>query len=254
MAKTTRTAPAEQQEIAPAALMAALRERGAEAFDPVRFRFIEALARRSQAYRGEARRLLDQKLAQALTAYSARFEQARDELDSLLPGWISRFPDAADELRRLYALGDVKAVRRLVAERAEPGASQALADLVAQVAPRPAGPDLPALPQQAASPAAHGELKALSYFRDTWSKLSVEQQLTEALAQAPENAGPLNAHLLVLESLKRMRDISPAYLNRFISYVDALLWLDQANGFGMPAAKNAARAEKGKKKKSPTAT
>ena len=45
----------------------------------------------------------------------------------------------------------------------------------------------------------------------------------------PKNAAPLNSHHLVHRSLTLMRDLSPEYLDRFMSYVDALLWLDQAN-------------------------
>ena len=71
------------------------------------------------------------------------------------------------------------------------------------------------------------ELKAVRQFRSTWSKLSTQKQLTHALAQAPQNAGPINSHMLVLRSLALMRDISPDYLNRFMSYADTLLCLDQ---------------------------
>ena len=59
--------------------MAALRERGAQRFDPVRFRFIEALARRAAAHGGEVRRILDVRLAAALVEYGGRFDAARPE-------------------------------------------------------------------------------------------------------------------------------------------------------------------------------
>ena len=80
------------------------------------------------------------------------------------------------------------------------------------------------------------ELKSLRQFRSAWSKLGIEQQLSEALTQAPENAGPLNSHLLVLRALERMRDVSPGYLNPFMSYVDALLWLELVDVGGVGAA------------------
>jgi hypothetical protein len=35
--------------------------------------------------------------------------------------------------------------------------------------------------------------------------------------------------MLAIRSLSTMQDISPAYLNRFISYVDTLFWLEQAD-------------------------
>ncbi len=51
------------------------RARGADRVDPVRFRFIEAIARRAAAHDGEARRLLDEKLRALLAAY-------RDAIDA----------------------------------------------------------------------------------------------------------------------------------------------------------------------------
>ena len=50
------------------------------------------------------------------------------------------------------------------------------------------------------------------------------------------NAGPLNSHHLVHRALLLMRELSPEYLNRFMSYVDSLLWIDQANGSMAAAA------------------
>jgi hypothetical protein len=39
----------------------------------------------------------------------------------------------------------------------------------------------------------------------------------------------MNSQHLVLRSLQRMRDIAPDYLQGFMSYVDALIWLEQAD-------------------------
>jgi hypothetical protein len=72
------------------------------------------------------------------------------------------------------------------------------------------------------------ELRSIASFQDTWARLSTEQQLTQTLAQAPENAGPMNSQHLVLRSLQRMQDIAPDYLQCFMSYIDALIWLESA--------------------------
>ena len=92
-------------------------------------------------------------------------------------------------------------------------------------------------PQRKARPSAPRapELKSVAYFRNTWSKLSAEQQLTQTLAQAPENAGPMNSQHLVLRSLQVMRDVAPDYLQGFMSYVDTLIWLEHADPTRMPA-------------------
>jgi len=65
-------------------------------------------------------------------------------------------------------------------------------------------------------------------FKKQLSQLSVQKQVRQAMAQAPQNAGPINSHMLVLRSLGLMRDISPDYLNRFMAHVDTLLYLEEA--------------------------
>jgi hypothetical protein len=191
------------------AALAALRERGRDRADPVRFRFIEAMARRADAHGGDARRMLDERIAQLLAAYG----------DALTDR-----PEAAS------APQQASPVRGALAE---------LAEHIAQHAPAPAA----GLPSGGTTP----ELKAVAYYRSTWSKLSAERRLTQSLAKVPDNAGPLNSHHLVHRALILMRDLSPEYLNRFMSYVDALLWIDQANGSMAAAAASAPRTENSKK-------
>ncbi len=53
----------------------AWRQRGADRLDLVRFRFIEAMARRATAHEGEARRLLDERLGRLLAAHGAALEE-----------------------------------------------------------------------------------------------------------------------------------------------------------------------------------
>jgi hypothetical protein len=170
----------------------AWRERGDHRFDPVRFRFIEVLAGRAQAHGGEARRILDDKLAKLLAAYGEDLEKTR----------------CAD--------GDI------AGQQQDPLPRGALAELVEHINRHaPSAGDGPA-----------PELEALAYFRSTWSRLSADRRLTQSQALVPENAGPLNSHHLVHRSLTLMRELSPEYLSRFMSYVDALLWIDAAGGVG----------------------
>lgn len=92
------------------------------------------------------------------------------------------------------------------------------------------------------------ELRSAQRFRDTWSRICAEDEVTQAVEQGPENAGPLNSHRLVLRTLALMRDLSPDYLRRFLSHADTLLWLEQAQSQSRakpPAAKpKAARTKK----------
>ena len=186
-----------------AATIAALRQAGAERFDPVRWHYIEALARRAAQQPERVKRILEDKLAVALADLKSGIERAQHD------------------------------ARATIARSTAPQAGATLAELLRHIA-------------QHAPPAAastHGgarpELKAARYFSNTWSKLSVDRQVSSAIDQAPKNAGPLNSHFLVLRSLEIMRDISPDYLNRFTCYVDSLLCLDQAASLNKPASKPA---------------
>ena len=80
------------------------------------------------------------------------------------------------------------------------------------------------------SPSGHGRMDKprVALFRQQLGKISVQKQVTQAIAQAPQNAGPINSHMLVLRSLGLMRELSPDYLNRFMGYVDTLFFLDSA--------------------------
>lgn len=213
---------------------------GEARFDPVRWRYIEALARRGQQHHGAAKRLLDGKLAAAQADYRRRFEQTRSVAQITVEGLCEQFPDAADELRRLLASGDFGALKRYAA--ALENRHSPLADLSLYLAQQsmPEGGDGGAM-QTSGAP---GELKAIRQFRRTWSALAVDKQLAQAIEQAPDNAGPLNSQRLVLRSLALMREISPEYLRRFMSYADALLWLDQAGIKDKPAAKKSAPAKR----------
>jgi hypothetical protein len=227
----------------PAATLAALRAAGAAQIDPVRLRYLEALARRSRHPPGDAR------LAALLADYTARLDKARSEADTLLARACKQFPDDADVLTALHASGHFAQLRQRIARLEAARRAPLLADLVTHIDQRKRAdtPGTPASPTDDAD--APTDISSLAYFEKIWAELKVEQQLAEALAQAPENAGPLNSHLLALQSLKLMRDLSPGYLKRFVSYVDALLWLDQADNAGKPAPKSAAKGEKDKKRK-----
>lgn len=202
----------------------ALRSSGANERDPVRFAHLEALSRRVAAQPPAIRRPL---------------------------------------LARLDALASELAIATAPLETDNPAAAASpLADLLAYISQQAHAPH-GGLQPRAVAPATDGkappqsrkappgpELKAVAIFRDAWSRLSTEQQLTQTLAQAPENAGPMNSQHLVLRSLQVMRDIAPDYLQGFMSYVDTLIWLEQADPTRQVSSKSQA-GEGEKKAKSP---
>ena len=236
-------APACPEE-GPDAMLAALRAQGAERLDPVRFQFIEALARRADAMTGASRKQVEERLNQLLLEYGDRFTRARAGAAWTLAQGQERFPAAAPALAEHFQAGDFSGLRQRFAELEAQGAESPFAGLLARLGQLAADMPAPTAPLGAPVTAAQPtvELKAVQYFRDTWSQLSAEQQLAESLAQAPENAGPLNSHHLVLRALQTMREVSPDYLQHFLSYAETLLWLEQANPVTAPAAKASAKA------------
>jgi hypothetical protein len=214
------------------AAIGALRACGAQQMDPVRFRYIEALARRAATCDGALRDALDKKLGSAVAAYRAQHAQQQRALQQEVSVRADQHPDHAPRLQQLLASGEWSALRRQLAHLDAPTRVGPLAELLAALDGRhvlQASPtaDAAALAPPLAAGAA-SELKTLRDFRDTWTRLSVDRQLSRSQDKAPENPGPLNSHLLVLRALRRMQDISPAYLERFVGHVEALMWLDQA--------------------------
>jgi hypothetical protein len=189
--------------------IASLRQIGADQFDPVRLHYLQVLATRASAHQGKVKRILDGKLAQALTAFRDRFEQAQR--------------DAKDTIVTLKEHDPRASLGELVRYMAQHSPDHVEGGIDGHVGLR-------------------RELKTTHYFRNTWSKLSVDKQVMQAIKQAPKNAGPINSHMLVLRSLALMREISPDYLNRFTSYVDALLCLDQCDKAKQLTAKKATDA------------
>ena len=181
-----------------AATLAELRQAGAHQDDPVRFHFLETLCRRTRGQSAAVAAPLTEKLRQALAAYQQQRQAPQQQ-----------------------------PVAPAKTEQTNSGLADLLQALSAQ-------PDMATLPDNSVDSAVTAtgapavELKSVRYFRDTWAKLGVEQRVTQSFAKAPENAGPLNSHLLVLQALGRMRDEAPAYLQHFIAYADSLLWLQQA--------------------------
>ncbi|WP_175746562.1 DUF2894 domain-containing protein [Burkholderia pyrrocinia] len=194
------------------ATLDAWREQGADRLDPVRFHRIDALERRAAVLDGDARGLLDARLAMLIEGYSEV---------------VARADEAKAACGSAQATADAP-VRGAIAELVERLARDAQADR------RGLDPEL------------------VDYFRTMWSKVRTEQQYRQSLDQVPRNAGPLNSNSLVHRSLATMRELSPEYLQQFLSYVDALAWLEDLAGGGALPEKEAPRAKVSKPAKKAT--
>lgn len=198
--------------------LAALREAGAPRLDPVRMYYIESLWQRTQVAPPGVQRLLAARLQQAMADCRASLPRAQS---------VASKPGAP-------------ATRRAPAPAAPSPAPSPLAALNQHIRSRAQGSAVgtASAPMAGTAP----DMKSVQRFRDVWSHIAAEQQVSRAIVQGPENAGPLNSHRLVLRSLALMRSLSPDYLRRFLEHADALLWLDQAQQkLASPEGKPAAR-------------
>ncbi|UEP23460.1 DUF2894 domain-containing protein [Burkholderia ambifaria] len=188
------------------ATLDAWREQGADRLDPVRFHRLDALEKRAAAFDGDARALLDARLATLLEGFAELVARAGEAA-------------AASETQQAIAQAPARG---------------ALGGLIEQLA-RDAQAD-----RRGVDP------ELIDYFRTMWSKVRTEQQYRQSLDQVPRNAGPLNSNSLVHRSLATMRELSPEYLQQFLSYIDALAWLEDLAGGGAQPEKEAPRAKAAK--------
>ena len=195
------------QALTARAVLDAWRASGADRVDPLRFRLIDALDRRATAYVGPARQRLNERLAVLIRAYEAQLEGADEASDT------EGAPGA--------------------------GATGPLAELVNYLGHDSRDP----LGLRAAYP----ELPLLDEFRALWSRFSADRQVRQSQEQVHKNAGPLNSNQLVHRALSLMREMSPGYLQQFLSYTDALMWMEQMTAAAAPAAKESPRAGAAKK-------
>nr|WP_255595918.1 DUF2894 domain-containing protein [Achromobacter sp. ACM05] len=197
------------------AVLDAWRANGADRVNPLRFHLIDALDRRAAAYDGAVRQRLDERLAGLIAAYEGELIGAEDA--------------AADA----GAEADAETPQDAVS-------GGPLAELIAYL-----GSD--DIRDPLGLRAAYPELPLLDEFRALWSRFSADRQVRQSQERVHKNAGPLNSNQLVHRALTLMREMSPGYLQQFLSYTDALMWMEQMTAAAAPAPKDAPRAGAAKK-------
>lgn len=200
--------------------LAEWRERGEDSLAPSRFYFIEALSKRMTGQDGDAWRVLEERLSRQLQAY---------QNDIVEPARRSGQPE--DETRHAG-----KKTAGPLAQLLDYTASQAIEGNAGHAAP--------------VTGAAQGVLSLepalIDYFRSAWASVSTHRMLRQSGDQVPDNAGPLNSSGLAHRSLTLMQTCSPGYLRHFLSYMDALSWMEQLNDDSVKADVKAGPAGKRK--------
>lgn len=182
--------------------------------DPVRLRYIESLLLKAETSRGRLASLLERRVGEAMEAFRVAARERR--------------PGAADESGHPQSAGIRQLTRRLnTAQREEPGSRDGSFEETLRQQELAV---VDALAVEAGNPAQNpggAELKAARQLRCAMVRLHADRVVSQALADVPAEAGPLNPQRLATDSLQTMKALSPHYLTRFVSYIDTLFWLEQ---------------------------
>jgi len=245
--------------------IAELETKGADRFDPVRFCYIRAMARRSAGKSGLAHAGINRKITAALAEFQASFNTARKQAEDVVSNVCSKFPEAESKTRELFGnneFGKVHSLeKRLNRRQRQPDLSE-LKNQVGQLTPdlsesqnqfcvddllQQQEQDViasianPADQEGPQKQAKKTEITSLKRFKKTMAKMQSERLVTKAINDCPEHAGPHNSQMLAINSLAALREISPAYLERFVSHINTLIWLKQA---GEDVGKNKTKKKK----------
>lgn len=231
-----------------------MHEDAADCYNPTKFRYIESMVQRACAQGDAVAAILADKAHTALLDYQQSMEETLQQGRALLQEIEVEFPDASPAAQALHQQGRIAQLEKLLARRRHPhDAGNDLTALTAvlnqQAASLEDDPDTTPLEDllriqetdvvnalgQEASPNNRlavpktQELKSARRFRNAQVKRNADKLVTQAVEEIPEGSGPLNSQRLAARSLAAMRDLSPHYLSRFVTYMDTLFWLEQTD-------------------------
>jgi hypothetical protein len=233
------------------AQLAALQDSSADRFDPVQFHFMQAMLRRAEAHTGSARDSIESRLRNVLHTYQQRFERSLAEAAAILEQLSAHSQDVTGQAQSLFAAREFRQLRRLQAQLVSSAKADGLAelascldherqsntrgkhgledqmlrqerDIAATVSDAASQPGISTPPRTGPDELASGR-----QLRRSQNRSSTRLRVQRAISECPDDAGPLNPQKLVIRALTTMEGLSPDYTNRFMTYVDTLLYLQQ---------------------------
>lgn len=231
--------------------LAELKNRGVPYYDPAGFRYIESLLQRARDKQESISRILEKKAQDALDDLRERFDQAGEEASEIVSRVSLEYPESADRIQALYVRGEFKKVKhlekRLYRNSGQRAVSLLLNHMIRKTSPleeRNAPSSIDDILKkhdhdiiqsiensredtETTSTPDNSELKAYHLLKSSLAKRHSDKLVVTAIRERPENAGPLNSQMLAIRALSEMRNLSPDYLNRFVTYLDTLLWLER---------------------------
>ena len=239
-------------ELAPEldAFIAELKQQQANNFAPARFVYIETLLIKAQTAKPSVGDALKQKVELELNNYQQDFSQALQNAEILAKQTIAKKPTSSSQVQLLLLNCQFTELKKL-ANRLQPIEASPLAqlnayinqeldqthneqqtsfsDMLSKIESNAVKNYQSPSQQQASESDKEAELKSFNNFKQFKGKYDTDKLVEKVITLRPENLGPLNSHMLLIKSLESMRDLSPQYLSRFVTYIDALLRLEDAN-------------------------
>jgi len=226
-----------------------LAESGAGNFSPQRFYHLQLMAEKAQAANARVSLIVGNNALASLALYADDFNRAKIQAVAAVEKLASDYPDAAEQLRALLDDGRLNEIEqlklRLSARQSSPFLAlserlnqqqialqrvetpQSFTDVIAAQQKKVLEQfDVVADTEEIGNDAP--VLKAFLGFKKFKEKYDTDKLVEQLINERPANMGPLNPHSLLVKSIESMRDLSPHYVSRFITYIDTLLRLEDA--------------------------
>ena len=227
--------------------LASLQQQAADKFDPARFQHIANLHSKADNATDNVAELLLNKVQTALASYQQDYQEALEKAQANVTAIIENQAEAKTTAQALLAAGELQELALLkekLAQQTKPSPLAELNDYINQELanntlveqPKSLSDVLNQFEQTAIKRHQRvpkkkkdsNELKAFNSFKQFKEKYDTDKLVEQMITERPDHLGPLNPQMLLLKSLESMRDLSPQYLSRFITYIDTLLKLEDA--------------------------
>ena len=206
--------------------------------DHVQLAFVDGLLQRTTDKTGNTLQAILTKASAALERYEIRHQESTTPTSTATDTPSPSYVSSPSQLTALLELLEQQAQQTMI----EPGTAT-LDELLTQNEPtlvRPSAPltepapvrktpvrKTPGRKKKVPATPKGPELKATRKARKNQAMARAQEMVNEMNQLQPENPGPLNPQMLSTRAIMLMRDLSPAYLNRFLTLLDTLFWLEE---------------------------
>jgi hypothetical protein len=228
--------------------IALMLDRGDNFFDESRFQLILSIYDRAMKQRSTVAIILIEKIHKLIASYKTdlmiaaektnvlsrrinmSFPESSTDVDQLEQHYnVSMLTKLEDRLIRSSGESTLSTLTNLLIEEAECDENQGLVSFLELLQSQEDDVFKTYTGNKANVGLQRRELKATRLFRKSQETLNSEKLVKQAIKEGPDNPGPINPHMLAIRSLSTMQSLSPAYLKRFLSYIDTVFWLDQVS-------------------------